>query len=177
MTSSGIAALLLIDGQTAHSCFKIPINIHKSSLCEIKKNSQLADLIKNTDFVIWDEAPMQSRHIHEAVDCTFQDIRSSDHPFEGLCVVFGGALSRFFLLLSKKIGLKLLESLYSALLFGSLFRFSSSHKICGLIQQTNESMNLHNGSWMLGMVVTQMKMEILSYRITFTAQRTRLSHS
>ena len=33
---------------------------------------------------------MQSCHIHEAVDCTFQDIRSSDCPFGGLCVVFGG---------------------------------------------------------------------------------------
>ena len=40
--------------------------------------------------VIWDEAPMQHRHIHEAVDHTFQDIRHSDRPFGGLSVVFGG---------------------------------------------------------------------------------------
>jgi hypothetical protein len=90
VASSGIAALLLIGGRTAHSCFKIPIDIHESSLCGIKKNSQLAALIKATDLVIWDEAPMQSRHIHEAVDRTFQDIRGCDRPFGGLCVVFGG---------------------------------------------------------------------------------------
>jgi len=90
VASSEIAVLLLIGGHTAHSCFKIPINIHESSMCEIKKNSQLADLIKATDLIIWDEAPMQSRHIHEAVDRTFQDVCNSDCPFGGQCVVFGG---------------------------------------------------------------------------------------
>ena len=90
MASSGIAALLLIGGRTAHSCFKIPIDIHESSLCGIKKHSLLAALIKAADLVIWDEAPMQSRHIHKAVDRTFQDVHSSDRPFGGLCIVFGG---------------------------------------------------------------------------------------
>jgi len=33
---------------------------------------------------------MQHRHIHEAVDCTFHDVRGSDKPFGGLSVVFGG---------------------------------------------------------------------------------------
>jgi hypothetical protein len=47
-------------------------------------------LIRSTDLVIWDEAPMQHRHIHEAVDRTFQDIRHSDKPFGGLTIVFGG---------------------------------------------------------------------------------------
>ncbi len=40
--------------------------------------------------IIWDEAPMQSCHIHEAVDRTFQDVCNSDRPFGGRCVVFGG---------------------------------------------------------------------------------------
>jgi ATP-dependent exoDNAse (exonuclease V) alpha subunit len=33
---------------------------------------------------------MQHRHIHEAVDRTFRDLRSSDRPFGGVTVVFGG---------------------------------------------------------------------------------------
>ena len=33
---------------------------------------------------------MQHRHIHEAVDRTFQDVRGSNKPFGGLSVVFGG---------------------------------------------------------------------------------------
>src|SRR6202789_1450016 len=90
VASSGIASLLLMGGRTSHSTFKIPIEIHESSTCAIPRNSDLADLIRSTDLVIWDEAPMQHRHIHEAVDRTFQDIRRSDKPFGGLSVVFGG---------------------------------------------------------------------------------------
>jgi hypothetical protein len=90
VASSGIVALLLIGGRTAHSTFKIPINVHEDSLCAIKRGSDLAALIHATDLVIWDEAPMQHRHIHEATDRTFQDIRESNLPFGGLSVVFGG---------------------------------------------------------------------------------------
>lgn len=59
VASSGIAALLLQDGQTAHSCFKIPIDVHEESVCNIKKSTIQADLLKETDLIIWDEAPMQ----------------------------------------------------------------------------------------------------------------------
>ena len=90
VASSGIAALLLIGGQTAHLHFKVPIQVHESSTCSIPKNSDLAELIRITDLVIWDEAPMQHRHIQEAVDRTFRDIRQPDKPFGGLTVVFGG---------------------------------------------------------------------------------------
>ena len=89
VASSGIASLLLLGGRTSHSTFKIPIEIHESSMCTIPRNSDMAELIRSTDLVIWDEAPMQHRHIHEAVDRTFQDIRHSDKPFGGLSVVFG----------------------------------------------------------------------------------------
>ena len=58
IASSGIAALLLKGGHTAHSCFKIPIPCYESSVCNIPKHSYLADLIYTTDLVIWDEAPM-----------------------------------------------------------------------------------------------------------------------
>src|SRR6201996_7208468 len=91
VASSGIASLLLIGGRTAHSTFKIPIEIHEGSTCSIGKNSDLAKLIRVTDLVIWDEAPMQNRHVHEAVDRTFRDIlRCNNKPFGGLSVVFGG---------------------------------------------------------------------------------------
>jgi hypothetical protein len=91
VASSGIASLLLMGGRTSHSTFKIPIEIHEDSTCSIGKNTDLAELIRVTDLVIWDEAPMQHRHIHEAVDRTFKDIRNcEDKPFGGLTVVFGG---------------------------------------------------------------------------------------
>ena len=88
---SGIAALLLKGGRTAHSCFKIPIPCHESSICGIVKNSEQADLIRMTDLVIWDEAPMQHRHVIETVDRTFRDLcNSPDAPFGGITFVFGG---------------------------------------------------------------------------------------
>jgi hypothetical protein len=87
---SGIASILLKGGHTAHSCFKIPIPAHESTTCGFSKNSQLAELIHATDLVIWDEAPMQHRHVMETVDCSFQDMCGSDSPFGGLNVVFGG---------------------------------------------------------------------------------------
>ena len=90
VASSGIAAVLLEGGRTSHSCFKIPIPCHESSVCSIPKNSHLGELIRNTDLVIWDEAPMQHRHVMETVDRSFRDLRDSDEPFGGLTVVFGG---------------------------------------------------------------------------------------
>ena len=75
VASSGIASLLLIGGRTSYSTFKIPIEIHESSTCAITRNSDLAELIQMTDLVIWDETPMQHRHIHEAVNRTFKNIK------------------------------------------------------------------------------------------------------
>ncbi|SGY11901.1 BQ5605_C011g06312 [Microbotryum silenes-dioicae] len=51
VASSGIAALLLPKGSTAHSRFKIPIDIFDDSTCNVPKQEQLAEL--------WDEALMQ----------------------------------------------------------------------------------------------------------------------
>ena len=91
VASSGIAALLLKGGRTAHSCFKIPIPCHEDSVCNISKSSDLAELMRKTDLVIWDEAPMQHKHNMEAVDTTLRDIlNTSDKPFGGITFVFGG---------------------------------------------------------------------------------------
>ena len=90
VASSGIAALLISGGRTAHSRFKIPIPSHESSVCSIKKNSPLAALMRQADLVIWDEAPMQHRHNMETVDRTLKDLRNSDKAFGGVTFLFGG---------------------------------------------------------------------------------------
>ncbi|CAN1770797.1 ATP-dependent DNA helicase PIF1 [Linum perenne] len=61
VASSGIAATLLPHGSTAHSQFKIPIDIHHTSTCHIKRGTQLAHIIRNTELIVWDEAPMIHR--------------------------------------------------------------------------------------------------------------------
>ena len=91
VASSGIAAILLQGGRTAHSRFKIPINIQADSFCSIKAQSDLAQLIRQAKVILWDEAPMQHRHVAEAVERTFRDIRKcDDRPFGGVVVIFAG---------------------------------------------------------------------------------------
>jgi ATP-dependent DNA helicase PIF1 len=90
VASSEIAALLLLGGRTAHSCFKIPLKIHEDSMCSFAKNSELADLLRITDLIIWHEAPMQHRHVHKCCNHTFQDIWGNDKLFGGIVTVFGG---------------------------------------------------------------------------------------
>ncbi|CAN1797447.1 ATP-dependent DNA helicase PIF1 [Linum perenne] len=57
VASSGIAATLLPDGVTAHSRFKIPLEIDNLSTCTIKKGSDVAELLKSATLIVWDEAP------------------------------------------------------------------------------------------------------------------------
>lgn len=92
VTSSGIAALLLDGGRTAHSRFALPININEESMCSISADSDLADLLRQTKLIIWDEAPMVHRHCFEAFDRTMRDICRTDDG-EPSDKVFGGKIS------------------------------------------------------------------------------------
>lgn len=90
VASSGIAETLLNGGTTAHSRFKIPIDIHETSTCGITAQSPLAALIRQMSLLIRDEAVIQHRHVFEGIDRTFRDIRQDDRPFEGIVVCFCG---------------------------------------------------------------------------------------
>jgi hypothetical protein len=90
VASSGIAALLLDGGRTAHSRFKIPIPALNDSSCSIKKGTDLHGVIKETSIIIWDEAPMQHKYAIEAVDRTLRDLLDKDVLFGGITVLFGG---------------------------------------------------------------------------------------
>ncbi|GJV31200.1 ATP-dependent DNA helicase PIF1-like protein [Tanacetum coccineum] len=96
VVSSGIAALLLDGGRTAHSRFAIPINVVDDSMCHISADSELAELIRRAKLIIWDEAPMTHKHCYEAFDRTLKDIcrndpsTPSDKAFGGKVVLFGG---------------------------------------------------------------------------------------
>ncbi|KAM0887151.1 hypothetical protein ACQ4PT_029235 [Festuca glaucescens] len=98
VASSGVAALLLAGGRTAHSRFKIPLQIDANSFCDIKRGTNLAKLLKETCLIIWDEALMTSRKCFEALDRTLRDVLSADDPlledvpFGGKVVVLGGDL-------------------------------------------------------------------------------------
>ncbi|XP_010480905.1 PREDICTED: uncharacterized protein LOC104759705 [Camelina sativa] len=91
VASSGIAALLLDGGRTAHSRFGIPINPHESSVCNIARGTDLGELIEKAKLIIWDEAPMMSKYWFESLDRSLRDIMNKeDKPFGGKVIVFGG---------------------------------------------------------------------------------------
>ena len=87
---SGIAATLLAGGRTYHSRFKAPLLVDETSTCAISAQSPLADLIRRTALIVWDEAPMAHRHHLEAFDRTLRDVTGSDEPFGGKVLVLGG---------------------------------------------------------------------------------------
>ncbi|CAN1189513.1 ATP-dependent DNA helicase PIF1 [Linum perenne] len=101
LASSGIAATLLPDGVTAHSRFKIPLEIDNLSTCMVKKGSEVAELLKSATLIVWDEAPMIHRLAFEAVDRTMCDIMnmplSGENylPFGGKVVLLGGDFRQF----------------------------------------------------------------------------------
>jgi PIF1-like helicase/DNA helicase Pif1-like protein len=89
--SSGIAALLLPGGRTAHSMFKIPIDsLSPKSFCCIPKNSARADLMRAVKCIIWDEIVPQHRFVIETLDRTLRDLRDNDQPFGGITLLMGG---------------------------------------------------------------------------------------
>ncbi|XP_040381099.1 uncharacterized protein LOC121054713 [Oryza brachyantha] len=96
VASSGVASLLLPKGRTAHSRFKIPLELNDSSICNIKRGNMLAELLTETALIIWDEAPMTHRQCFEALDWTLRDILSEVDPpnavvpFGGKPIVLGG---------------------------------------------------------------------------------------
>jgi len=97
VASSGIAALLLNGGRTAHSRFKIPVQgLNITSTCYISRDSELATLLQAAALIVWDEAVMMHRHVFEVVNRSLQDIMAIINPafkflpFGGLVVVFGG---------------------------------------------------------------------------------------
>ncbi|XP_058727025.1 uncharacterized protein LOC131598443 [Vicia villosa] len=94
VASSRIASLLLPGGRTTHSKFKIHVPTIETSICNIDKKDELAQLLRLTDLIIWDEAPMANKFCFEALDKSLKDIMSqtnngSNAIFGGKVIVFG----------------------------------------------------------------------------------------
>ncbi|KAL4609927.1 hypothetical protein ACB092_08G015800 [Castanea dentata] len=79
VASSGIAALLLPGGRTAHSRFQIPIIVTGSSTCGIKQGSQIAELMTKATV---------DRSLRDILHFTGSD--SANKPFGGKTIVLGG---------------------------------------------------------------------------------------
>ena len=120
VASSGIASLLLTGGSIAHSSFAIPININENSTCNIKPGTDLAELIKKTDLIIWDEAPMTQKYCFEALDKRLKDIlqlsdaANSKRPFGGKVIVFGGDFRQILQVIPRGIRYEIVFSIINS---------------------------------------------------------------
>ncbi|CAN1298313.1 ATP-dependent DNA helicase PIF1 [Linum perenne] len=96
VATSGIAALLMEGGRTAHSRFHIQIKLTETSTCDVFHGTEVVELIQQTSLIIWDEAPMAHKYCMEALDRTLRDLRQdhsknkAERPFGGISIVFGG---------------------------------------------------------------------------------------
>lgn len=73
--TSGLAASLLGHSRTAHSTFKIPLDVDDGTIC--KPPAAYKQWLQSIDCFIWDEISMAHRWAIDAVDRTLQDIRGS----------------------------------------------------------------------------------------------------
>ncbi|GFT69120.1 ATP-dependent DNA helicase [Trichonephila clavipes] len=90
--SSGIAATLLAGCRTAHSAFKLPLDLARSdsTTCNISKGTEQGHVLKTCQLVVWDEATMRHRNAFHALDKTLQDLRGSSSIMGGATVVLIG---------------------------------------------------------------------------------------
>ncbi|XP_024893165.1 uncharacterized protein LOC112468279, partial [Temnothorax curvispinosus] len=92
VASSGIASTLLEGGRTAHSTFKLPLNMahEEYPVCNISKRSGQAKVLQECSVIIWDECTMSHKQALEALNRTLQDLRGKKTFMGGTVVVLAG---------------------------------------------------------------------------------------
>lgn len=84
---TGIAALN-VKGQTIHSLFKLPPQLHRPG--SLAFNSRLNTLLKRIDTLVIDEISMVRADLLDAIDERFREAMKSDEPFGGKQVIMFG---------------------------------------------------------------------------------------
>nr|XP_034194992.1 uncharacterized protein LOC117611167 [Osmia lignaria]XP_034195335.1 uncharacterized protein LOC117611500 [Osmia lignaria] len=92
VASSGIAATLLEGGKTAHAAFKLPLNLMnvETPLCNISKQSNMVQVLRDCQLIVWDESTMSHKRGFEALSTTLKDIRGNDGLMGGVTVLLAG---------------------------------------------------------------------------------------
>ncbi|UYV72475.1 hypothetical protein LAZ67_9003306 [Cordylochernes scorpioides] len=62
----------------------------QTAVCNIRKNSDKASLLRSCKLLVWDECTMAHKIALEALDRTLQDIRDDPQPMGGLVVLLAG---------------------------------------------------------------------------------------
>ena len=92
VASSGIASTLLTGGRTAHSAFKLPLNLARmeTPTCNISKGTDAANVLNMCQLIVWDECTMAHKLSLEALNRTLQEIRGNQTIFGGVTFLLAG---------------------------------------------------------------------------------------
>ncbi|KAG8095389.1 hypothetical protein GUJ93_ZPchr0012g21897 [Zizania palustris] len=99
-TTFGIAALILPGGRTVHSRFKIQINLGDNIMCNFSKQCGIAELLRRTSLLIWDEVAMINRRAIDCLDRSLQEIMNCPLPFGRKFMTFGGDFRQVLLVIT-----------------------------------------------------------------------------
>mmetsp|Transcript_9484 Transcript_9484/g.27324 ORF Transcript_9484/g.27324 Transcript_9484/m.27324 type:complete len:145 (+) Transcript_9484:459-893(+) len=72
--TTGVAALLLEGGTTAHSRFGVPVPAEQKSISDIVKESARAQVIKEAAVIVWDEITQAHKYVVNTVDKFLRDL-------------------------------------------------------------------------------------------------------
>jgi hypothetical protein len=131
VASSGIAAQLLTGGRTAHSRFKIKLDLDDNSTCNVPLNSQLADLLRTCKLIVWDEAPMMHKYALESVDRTLRAIRQDDRPLGGIVVLLAGDFRQILPVVPRANDAQIISACIENHRCGTTFSLENSQSTCG----------------------------------------------
>ncbi|GFX12678.1 ATP-dependent DNA helicase [Trichonephila clavipes] len=92
VASSRIAATLLSGGWTAHSVFKLPLNLasEETPTCNISKNSARGALLQQCKLIVLEECTMSHKRAIEALYRCLQDIQNNRKLMGGVVMFLAG---------------------------------------------------------------------------------------
>uniref|UniRef100_A0A183CL31 ATP-dependent DNA helicase n=1 Tax=Globodera pallida TaxID=36090 RepID=A0A183CL31_GLOPA len=88
--STGIAALLLIGGATAHRLFSVPNDACDDTPPRLAFESAGANKLRSAELFIIDEISMLSNKVLRYIDRLLRDVCATNKPFGGKTIVLGG---------------------------------------------------------------------------------------
>jgi hypothetical protein len=131
VASTGVAALLMPGGQTAHSAFKIPVKFSSESNCNFTPRDKIGQNLFKVQVLIWDEAVAMHKHAIETVDRSLQDLMQNNQPFGGKIVFFSGDFRQTLPVVKAGVYPRSEAStLKSSKLWSQIHTFSLKDKIC-----------------------------------------------
>jgi hypothetical protein len=147
VASSGIAALLLDGGQTAHSRFGIPPeSLTDTTVARIKRNSDMHKVLRETNIIIWDEVPMQHKYAADCVDRNLRDLLGNDVPFGGITVVFGGDFRQTLPVIPRAVRQQIVAS---TLCRGKLWKDIEVHYLLQNMRLERSPESVQHAKWLL----------------------------